>query len=85
MFCTFGLGSNLTLESFQLCLLVVLTVFSHMRNFFRKLNHRWKCTERKDDFQTILVIKLEPNNVLVQVWLGSSKTKLDAQYNKLVK
>ena len=57
----FGLGHDLTLESFQLSLLEVfmkeLTFLSQMSAFPRKFNHHWKFKEQKEDFQTILVFK----------------------------
>ena len=61
LFYIFSLGQNRTLESFQLCLLVVvlieLSLLSQMSTFCRNLNHHWERRERKkESLKTILVI-----------------------------
>ena len=56
----FSLDQKLTLESFHRHLLVVflaeLAFLNQMSVFSRNWNHRWKCREQKENFQTIMVI-----------------------------
>ena len=53
-------AKNLTLESFQLCLLVFflieLVFLSNISTFSRNFNHHWKCREQKQNFRIIEVI-----------------------------
>ena len=53
-------SKNLTLESFQLCVLVVylieLTFLSQISTISKNWNHHWNNTEQKENFQIILII-----------------------------
>ena len=56
----FSLDQKLTLESFHRHLLVVflaeLAFLNQMSVFSRNWNHRWKCREQKEEYQTIMVV-----------------------------
>ena len=84
----FGLGRNLTLESFPLSLLVSFfyrnNIFEENEHLFQKVQSSLEVQKTKEKFPDSHGHNiLEPYNVLLKTQVATSKTKLDIWYKTL--